>query len=67
MPFDRAQIGIEWDVPANITKESILNGPISIPIMLILHGIHNDASFGYVRSVTRICVRNGWIAIGMKF
>ena len=35
--------------------------------MLILHGINNHAGFGYVRSLTRECVRRGWIAVGFNF
>lgn len=46
---------------------SILNGPIQTPIVLILHGINNDASFGYMQRLMRTCTDRGWIAAGMNF
>lgn len=45
----------------------ILYGPITLPIVIILHGINNDASFGYMRSLMRTCTNHGWIACGFNF
>eukprot|EP00957_Ditylum_brightwellii_P151835 11561690-Ditylum_brightwellii.AAC.1 len=83
MAGDGAQIAIDWEIPSNlisphpsslhtrITKQeriqSVLYGPITSPVVLILHGINNDASFGYIRSLMRACTDRGWIAAGMNF
>ena len=48
-------------------KNEILHGPISTSVVLILHGINNDANFGYVRSLMRACCDKGWVAAGMNF
>jgi predicted alpha/beta-fold hydrolase len=34
---------------------------------LILHGMNNDSSFGYVKSMMRTCTNRGWVAVGMNF
>jgi predicted alpha/beta-fold hydrolase len=50
-------------------KHMLLHGPItlSIPIIIILHGINNDSSFGYIRSLQRLCTDRGWITCAMNF
>lgn len=75
MRQDGATIALDWELPppdihsksANERKEQVLNGPIQQPVVLILHGINNDSSFGYVRSLMRECSNRGWIAVGMNF
>ena len=47
--------------------DSVQSGPITQPVVLILHGINNDSSFGYVRSLMRACTKRGWLAAGMNF
>jgi len=42
-------------------------GPIDRPVVIILHGINNDTSFGYMRSLMRACTNRGWIACGFNF
>jgi predicted alpha/beta-fold hydrolase len=44
-----------------------MKGPIDLPVVLILHGINNNASFGYVKSLMRTCTNRGWLAVGMNF
>lgn len=75
MRQDGATIALDWELPppdiysksAQQRKEQVLNGPIQQPVIIILHGINNDSSFGYVRSLMRTCTNRGWIAVGMNF
>ena len=79
MGADGAKVAIDWELPEKLSipymassdiktiKQSILQGPIAKPVILILHGINNDASFGYIRKCMRICTDRGWIAAGMNF
>jgi predicted alpha/beta-fold hydrolase len=75
MSQDGAMIALDWELPpsdaysksARERQEQVLNGPIHQPVVLILHGINNDSSFGYVRSLMRECTNRGWIAAGMNF
>jgi len=75
MRQDGATIALDWELPppdiysksADERKEQVLNGPIEQPVVVILHGINNDTSFGYVRSLMRECTNRGWIAVGMNF
>ena len=76
MSQDGATIALDWELPpllhvhsksARERQEQVLNGPIHQPVVLILHGINNDSSFGYVRSLMRECTNHGWIAAGMNF
>lgn len=76
MTQDGAQIGMDWELPSitdndlisdDERRENILKGPIRTPVVLILHGLNNDASFGYVKSLMRACCERGWVAAGMNF
>jgi predicted alpha/beta-fold hydrolase len=73
MTQDGAKIAVDWEVPPNsnvdpqIQKQQVLHGIIRQPVVLILHGINNDTSFGYMRSLMRACSKRGWIAAGMNF
>ena len=75
MRQDGATIALDWELPPPNTfskssserKDDVLNGPIQQPVIIILHGINNDSSFGYVRSLMRECTNRGWIAVGMNF
>ncbi|KAL7545798.1 hypothetical protein ACHAWF_009141 [Thalassiosira exigua] len=40
---------------------------IDRPVILLLHGLNNDSSFGYIRSMMRTATERGWIAAGMNF
>jgi predicted alpha/beta-fold hydrolase len=48
-------------------QQSILHGPIKHPVVIILHGINNDSSFGYMRSLQRTYVNRGYAAACMNF
>jgi predicted alpha/beta-fold hydrolase len=76
---DGATVGVDWEVPwktqdpetSTLTAEErtveILKGPIRQPVVIILHGINNDASFGYMRSLQRTFANRGWNAAAMNF
>jgi len=75
MPADGATIAVDWELPANIRREDVscpnqqrpvFSSPLQNPIVLILHGINNDASFGYIRNVARKCSHSGYIAAAMN-
>jgi predicted alpha/beta-fold hydrolase len=79
IPVDGTQIALEWECPVpttpteasttadtTTTEQQILYGPIRQPVVLVLHGLNNDADFGYVRSMMRTCISRGWIAVGMN-
>ena len=80
MGYDGAQIAIDWELPPEpITsthapykspahsRNEIFHGPITKPVVVILHGINNDASFGYIRSLMKACTDRGWVAAGYNF
>jgi predicted alpha/beta-fold hydrolase len=78
MTQDGATIGVDWEAPIQ-SKESpsvksdeqrktnILKGPIREPVVIILHGINNDASFGYMQSLQRTFAKRGWNSAAMNF
>ena len=69
MPQDGERIAIDWELPQNsslLTMDNILSGPIQTTVVIILHGINNDASFGYIRSAMRSCTDRGWAAAGVN-
>lgn len=78
-PFDGARVAIDWEVPwkakvsrstvltAKERQDEILSGPIKEPVVVILHGINNDASFGYIKALARSFVNRGWNAASMNF
>jgi predicted alpha/beta-fold hydrolase len=79
MAQDGAEIGLDWELPIlNETEKSfrlseeqrqqeIRIGPIQQPVVLILHGMNNDSSFGYVQRMMRTCTNRGWVAVCMNF
>lgn len=76
---DGAQFAVDWEVPwrtadsskptipADKQKAGILKGPIRQPVIIVLHGINNDSSFGYMKSLLRSFASRGWNAAGMNF
>ncbi len=77
---DGAKVALDWELPTESQLSSInlrqskskriaqvKNGPINAPVVVILHGINNDASFGYMKSLMRSCTNRGWIACGFNF
>jgi predicted alpha/beta-fold hydrolase len=73
--YDGAQIGLDWEIPIDDhetmkgVKDSIIlkKGPIKYPVVLILHGVNNDTSLGYMRGVMHSCTEKGYIAAGMNY
>jgi hypothetical protein len=77
MAQDGAQIALDWEVPWRIQSLSltisqkdrraeIMKGPICQPVVIILHGINNDSSFGYMKSLQRSFANRGWNACAMN-
>jgi predicted alpha/beta-fold hydrolase len=77
MTQDGATIAVDWEAPKRSNddnsnsdaqlKHTILHGTILHPVVIILHGINNDASFGYMRSLQRTFCDRGWNAASMNF
>lgn len=77
--IDGAALGIDWEVPwksdstrvSQMTeierKTEIVQGPILEPVVIILHGINNDSSFGYMKSLQRSFANRGWNAAALNF
>lgn len=71
-----AKIAIDWEIPVNGERRStkskdelrneLLKGPIQDPVVIVIHGINNDASFGYMRSLARSFSNRGWNAASMN-
>lgn len=68
MSMDGAIVALDWELPEGntITENQVRDGPIQIPIVLVIHGINNHANFGYIRSMMRACTKRGWIAAGLN-
>lgn len=77
---DGATVALDWEFPQpkynssldirlseNQLKANVQYGPIDKPVVIILHGINNDTSFGYMKSLMRSCSDKGWIACGVNF
>jgi len=79
MRADGAKVALDWELPSeNLSSVAIRQekskrihqvkyGPINRPVVIILHGLNNDASFGYMRSLMRSATDRGWIACGFNF
>ena len=77
MAADGALIVLDWEIPLsnNINDQVQVDEHIDIkqpnsitkPIILLLHGMNNDSTFGYIRSMMRTATDRGWIAVCMNF
>jgi predicted alpha/beta-fold hydrolase len=75
MSQDGGRLALDWELPPDQQsehtdeerKQQVMNGPIKLPVVVILHGINNNANFGYVKSLMRTCTDRGWLAVGMNF
>jgi len=81
MSQDRARIAVDWEFQRDkgdnnqrmqeseieAMKQNISNGPIRKPVVIILHGINNDSSFGYMKSLSRSFCNRGYISASMNF
>lgn len=48
-------------------KQAQSSGGIHQPLVLVLTGMNNDTSFGYVRALMRSFTDRGWMAVSMNF
>ena len=69
MGSDGALIVLDWEVPISSISDIDIKQPNSItkPIILLLHGMNNDSTFGYIRSMMKTATDRGWIAVCMNF
>lgn len=67
MPVDGATLALDWEAPKDTTKTELLNGPIQKPVVLVLHGLNNDTSCSYIKSLQRTFTNRGYVAVGMNF
>jgi len=67
MAADGALIVVDWEVPEGADDVDVTGpGGIDRPVVLIVHGMNNDSSFGYVRSMMRTAAGRGWVAACMN-
>lgn len=67
---DGARIALDWEIAASdknetSLKECVCQGPIHLPVVLVLHGVQTNEFFGYMKWMMKSCTDNGWIAVGM--
>mmetsp|Transcript_41225 Transcript_41225/g.44761 ORF Transcript_41225/g.44761 Transcript_41225/m.44761 type:complete len:541 (-) Transcript_41225:23-1645(-) len=80
MSQDGARISVDWEFARSgegeddvlqseiaCSKQEILEGVIRNPVVIILHGINNDSSFGYMQSLSRAFCNRGYISASMNF
>jgi len=72
MGADGALLVLDWEIPLspidgnNAPLDITKSNSIDKPVILILHGMNNDSTFGYVRSMMRTATERGWIAVCMN-
>lgn len=69
MGADGALLVLDWEIPLKGGESAIdVTKPNSIdrPVVLLVHGMNNDSTFGYVRSMMRTSTERGWIAVCMN-
>ena len=52
----------QHDAYTNVQKAN----SIDKPVIILVHGMNNDSSFGYIRSMMRTATERGWIAVCMN-
>lgn len=72
MSQDGARIALDWEFERisdddDCRKKEILEGGIRNPVVILLHGINNDASFGYMKSLSRAFANMGYTSASMNF
>jgi predicted alpha/beta-fold hydrolase len=77
MSADGAKIALDWELPPQkkaptMTDQqrmelAMTKGGIQNPVILILTGMNNDTSFGYIKSLQRTFTDRGWIGVAMNF
>lgn len=73
---DGAILALDWKVPGKVMgkfdddiekcSNYVKHGTIQETVVLILHGVNTDTSFGYMQSIMNSCVDMGWVAVGMN-
>ena len=82
MGADGAVIVLDWEIPTSSPSSGknikhseqplrdscdvTMPNSIDKPVILLLHGMNNDSSFGYIRSMMRTATERGWIAVCMN-
>ncbi|KAL3805935.1 hypothetical protein HJC23_007896 [Cyclotella cryptica] len=74
MGADGAKILLDWEIPNTASSEfqsshcGEINKISSIaqPVVLLVHGMNNDSSFGYIRSMMKTATSRGWVAVCMN-
>ena len=80
MGLDGARLVLDWEVPTSVVVDednqaavevadvssgkSVTN--ISRPVVLLVHGMNNDSSFGYIRSMMKTATGRGWVTVCMN-
>ena len=75
MPQDGARIAVDWEYTQNLKDEDEVSQSgiewkrqkLRHPVVIILHGINNDSSFGYMKSLSRAFCNQGYISASMNF
>lgn len=75
MGWDGARLVLDWMIPLIANDDDarpaarVLDGKvvdIARPVVLLVHGMNNDSSFGYIRSMMKTAVERGWVAVCMN-
>lgn len=68
MGADGAQLVLDWELPPSMQHSTNTNKVeiISKPVVLLVHGMNNDSTFGYIRSMMRTATGRGWVAVCMN-
>lgn len=64
MPRDGAQIALDYEFPSGMIPN--ISDITDQTIVLILHGVNTDTSFGYMKAIMKHCTNQGFVAIGMN-
>ena len=73
IPLDDDDVGNVGSNTSNINTSNTNNkiditkpNSITKPIILLLHGMNNDSTFGYIRSMMHTATSRGWVAVCMN-
>lgn len=64
LPRDGAQIALDYEFPSGMNPN--IGDITDQTIVLILHGVNTDTSFGYMKAMMKHCTNQGFVAIGMN-
>uniref|UniRef100_A0A7S1FL56 Serine aminopeptidase S33 domain-containing protein n=1 Tax=Corethron hystrix TaxID=216773 RepID=A0A7S1FL56_9STRA len=70
-PHDREVLAVDWEMPhfssASETESVHSGGIIRRSVVLLLHGLNNDSSFGYVRACSRAAADAGFVVASLNY